>query len=41
MTYMGVHVMQDPLLDCEADIREYLAEHVTAQCPPLLAEAMQ
>jgi geranylgeranyl diphosphate synthase type II len=41
MTLMGVRAMQDPQLDCEDDIREYLAEHVTAQCPPLLAEAMQ
>ena len=33
--------MQDPLLDCEGDIREYLAEHTTTQCPPLLAQAME
>ncbi len=33
--------MQDPLLDCEEDIREYLAEHTTTQCPPLLAKAME
>ena len=33
--------MQDPLLDCEGDIRDYLAEHTTTQCPPLLAEAME
>ena len=33
--------MQDPLLDCEEDIREYLAEHTTTQCPPLLAQAME
>jgi hypothetical protein len=33
--------MQDPLLDCEADIRDYLAEHTTTQCPPLLAQAME
>ena len=29
--------MQDPLLDCEDDIRSYLEEHATTQCPPLLA----
>ena len=33
--------MQDPLLDCEEDIREFLAEHTTTQCPPLLAQAME
>ena len=33
--------MQNPLLDCEGDIREYLAEHATTQCPPLLAQAME
>ena len=33
--------MHDPLLDCEGDIREYLAEHTTTQCPPLLAQAME
>ena len=33
--------MQDPLLDCEEDIREFLAEHTTSQCPPLLAQAME
>ena len=33
--------MQDPLLDCEGDIREFLAEHTTSQCPPLLAQAME
>ena len=33
--------MQDPLLDCEEDIRDYLAEHTTTQCPPLLAQAME
>ena len=33
--------MQDPLLDCEQDIRDYLAEHTTTQCPPLLAQAME
>ena len=33
--------MQDPLLDCEADIRDFLAEHTTSQCPPLLAQAME
>ena len=33
--------MQDPLLDCEEDIRQYLAEHTTTQCPPLLAQAME
>ena len=33
--------MQDPLLDCEEDIRGYLAEHTTTQCPPLLAQAME
>ena len=33
--------MQDPLLDCEGDIRDYLAEHTTTQCPPLLAQAME
>ena len=31
--------MHDPLLDCEGDIRDYLAEHTTTQCPPLLAQA--
>ena len=33
--------MQDPLLDCEEDIREFLAEHTTTQCPPLLAQALE
>ena len=33
--------MQDPLLDCEDDIRSYLEEHATTQCPPLLAQAME
>ena len=33
--------MQDPLLDCEEDIREFLAEHTTSQCPPMLAQAME
>ena len=33
--------MQDPLLDCEEDIREFLAEHITSQCPPMLAQAME
>ena len=33
--------MHDPLLDCEGDIRDYLAEHTTTQCPPLLAQAME
>ena len=33
--------MHDQLLDCEADIRQYLGEHITAQCPPLLAAAME
>ncbi|NDH39576.1 MAG: polyprenyl synthetase family protein [Gammaproteobacteria bacterium] len=33
--------MGDPLLDCEQDIRDYLSEHTTAQCPPLLAQAME
>ena len=33
--------MQDPLLDCEGDIRDYLADHITTQCPPLLAQAME
>ena len=32
--------MHDPLLDCEEDIRDFLAEHTTTQCPPLLAQAM-
>jgi len=30
--------MHDPLLDCEDDIREHLAEHITQQCPPLLGQ---
>ena len=33
--------MQDPILDCEDDIRSYLEEHTTTQCPPLLAQAME
>jgi geranylgeranyl diphosphate synthase type II len=33
--------MHDPLLDCEGDIRNYLAEHTTTQCPQLLAQAME
>ena len=33
--------MQDPILDCEDDIREHLAEHITQQCPPLLGQAME
>ena len=33
--------MHDPLLDCESDIRHYLSEHCTPQCPPLLAKALE
>ena len=32
--------MHDPLLDCEEDIRDFLAEHTTTQCPPMLAQAI-
>jgi hypothetical protein len=41
MTVLGERFMQDPLLDCEDDIREHLAEHITQQCPPLLGQAME
>ena len=41
MTVLGESAMQDPLLDCEQDIREHLAEHITQQCPPLLGQAME
>jgi geranylgeranyl diphosphate synthase type II len=41
LTVKGGLLMQDPLLDCEADIRDFLAEHTTSQCPPLLAQAME
>ena len=37
MTVLGESFMQDPILDCEDDIREHLAEHITQQCPPLLS----
>ena len=32
--------MEKTLLDCEQYIEEALAEHATAQCPPLLAQAL-
>jgi geranylgeranyl diphosphate synthase type II len=41
LTTRGGLLMQDPLLDCEEDIREFLAEHTTSQCPPMLAQAME
>ena len=33
--------MHDPLLNCEEDIRRYLDEHSTQQCPPLLGKALE
>ena len=35
-----VTTMEKTLLDCEQYIEEALAEHATAQCPPLLAQAL-
>lgn len=32
--------MENALLDCEQHIEEAMAEHATAQCPPLLAQAL-
>jgi geranylgeranyl diphosphate synthase type II len=33
-------IMDERLLDCEQFIEEAMAEHATAQCPPLLAQAL-
>ena len=35
-----VTAMEKTLLDCEQYIEEAMAEHATAQCPPLLAQAL-
>ena len=35
-----VTTMEKTLLDCEQYIEEAMAEHATAQCPPLLAQAL-
>jgi geranylgeranyl diphosphate synthase type II len=35
-----VAAMEKTLLDCEQYIEEAMAEHATAQCPPLLAQAL-
>ena len=32
--------MENGLLDCEQYLEEAMAEHATAQCPPLLAQAL-
>ena len=32
--------MDSSLLDCEQHIEDAMAEHATAQCPPLLAQAL-
>ena len=32
--------MENGLLDCEQHLEEAMAEHATAQCPPLLAQAL-
>jgi geranylgeranyl diphosphate synthase type II len=33
-------IMDERILDCEQFIEEAMAEHATAQCPPLLAQAL-